>query len=200
MLNRDRDIVTPFLHPGEQLLAAASTSLAPGIPYPPAGLLPPRQPSELEQKLGKPFNVLRRAYAAVNPVSAAVGAVEDRMMDAVPDSVWHGEGMAGGWHSEAGLFVRRMRDDSASSVSTFGVTDRRYLVVVDRSKLWQLKEQYALHWEAPRHAVALHRNPTGILQRGRIDLWFADRSWAGVTTPLPSTADEVAAAAAGPYR
>ncbi|PBC71826.1 hypothetical protein BX265_6439 [Streptomyces sp. TLI_235] len=195
MLNRDRDIVTPFLQPGEQLLAAASVSLAPGIPPTPAELQVQRQPSELEQKLGKPFNVLRRAYAAVNPVGAAVGAVEDRMMDAVPDSVWHGQGMAGGWHSEAGRFVRRMRDDSASSVSTFAVTDRRHLVVVDRSKLWQLKEQYALHWEAPRQAAALHRNPTGVLQRGRVDLHFADRSWAAVTTPLPATADELAAAA-----
>ncbi|MCU7825415.1 hypothetical protein [Kitasatospora sp. DSM 101779] len=195
MLNRDRDIVTPFLQRGEQLLGAASISLAPGIPYPPPELMPRRQPSELEQKLGKKFNVLRRAYAVVNPVGAAVGAVEDRMMGAVPDSVWHGEGMAGGWHSAAGVFVRRMRDGT-SSLGTFAVTDRRHLVVVDDSKLWQLKEQYALHWEAPRQAVALHRNPTGVLQRGRIDLHFADRSWAGITTPMPSTADELAAAAA----
>ncbi|MEW1910782.1 hypothetical protein AB0442_20410 [Kitasatospora sp. NPDC085895] len=194
MLNRDRDIVTPFLQPGEQLLGAASVDLAPGIPHPPAGLLPPRRPSELEQKLGKPFNVLRRAYAVVNPVSAAVGAVEDRAVDAVPDSVWHGEGMGGGWHGEAGRFVLRMREENNGG-GTFAVTDRRHLVVVDNSKLWQLKEQYALHWEAPRQAVALHRNPTGVLQRGRIDLHFADRSWAGITTPMPSTADELAAAA-----
>ncbi|WP_030262370.1 hypothetical protein [Streptomyces sp. NRRL B-24484] len=194
MLNRDRDIVTPFLQPGEHLLGAASISLAPGIPHPPADLMPQRQPSELEQKLGRRFNVLRRAYAAVNPVSAAVGAVGDRMADAVPDSVWHGEGMAGGWHSAAGLFVRRMHEGAAAT-GTFAVTDRRHLVVVDGSRPWQLKEQYALHWEAPRQAVTLHRNPAGVLQRGRIDLHFADRSWAGITTPMPATADELAAAA-----
>ncbi|GAA4995114.1 hypothetical protein [Kitasatospora paranensis] len=197
MLNRDRDIVTPFLDPGEQLRAAAPVTLAPGIPHPPAELLTARTPGALEQRLDRPFRLLRRAYGVVDPVGAAVGAVEDRVIDAVPDAVWHGEGMAGGWPSDAGRFVARMHDEGAHGTGTLAVTDRRVLVTVDRSRLWQLLgEQHALHWQLPRHAVALHRNPTGVLQRGRVDLRFADRSWAAVTTPLPAAADELARAAA----
>ncbi|MFD9125430.1 hypothetical protein [Kitasatospora sp. NPDC059571] len=196
MLNRDRDIATPHLEPGEHLLAAAPADLAPGIPHPPAHLLTPRRPGGLEQRLGRPLTALRRAYAAVNPVSAAVGAVEDRLADAVPDTLWHGEGMAGGWQSAAGRFVLRMHDEGAHGSGTLAVTDRRLLLVVDRASAWQLlTERHELHWAAPRHTVTLHRNATGVLQRGRIDLHFADGSWAAVTTPRPAAADELAAAA-----
>lgn len=197
MLNRDRAIVTPFLDPGEHLLAAAPVTLAPGIPHPPAALLTARTPGELEQRLDRPLRLLRRAYGALNPVGAAVGAVEDRVIDAVPDAVWHGAGMAGGWPSEAGRFVARMHDEGAHGTGTLAVTDRRILVTVDRSRLWQLLgEEHTVHWQLPRPVVTVHRNPTGVLQRGRVDLHFADRSWVAVTTPLPAAADELARAAA----
>ncbi|MFF0295800.1 hypothetical protein ACFYS8_27530 [Kitasatospora sp. NPDC004615] len=195
MLDRDRQFATPFLAAGEELLAAAPVSLAPGIPRPPEALLTPRQPGELEQKLAKPFTLLRRAYAVVNPVSAGVGAVEDRMMDAVPDSVWHGKGMAGDWHTTAGRLVVRLHEDGANGSALLVLTGRRLLLLADRAKLWQLTEQHALQFELPRDEIAgAQRNAKGVTQRGRLDVHFRDGSWVGVTTPLPSAADELAAA------
>jgi len=195
MLNRDREIVTPLLQPGELLAEAANVSLAPGIPHPPQELLTPRRPSALEQKVAGPFNTLRKAYAVLNPVSSAVGAVEDRLMNAVPDSVVHGQGMGGSWQSAAGRFVVRMHDQGAGASGLFAVTDRRVLMVVDRAKLWQLSESNAVHWEASRAELAeVRRNAKGVLQRGRLDLVFADGSWAGIVTGLPANADPLAAA------
>ncbi|QKW19093.1 hypothetical protein HUT16_08490 [Kitasatospora sp. NA04385] len=195
MLDRDRQRAAPFLLPGELLRAAAPVSLAPGVPHPPLELLPPRRPGELERKLARPVGVLRRVYAALNPVSAAAGAVGDRMADAVPDAAWHGRGMNGGWTSAAGWFVARWHEDGAKGDCLLALTDRRLLLLADRAKPWQLDPAYAPHLELPRHEIAgLRRNPRGVLQRGRIDLHFPDGSWAGLTTPLPSTADEIAAA------
>ncbi|MFJ5231789.1 hypothetical protein ACIQBJ_18070 [Kitasatospora sp. NPDC088391] len=195
MLDRDRQFATPFLAPGEQLRAAAPVSLAPGVPRPPEELLTPRRPGELEQRLARPFGLLRRAYAVVNPASAAVGAVEDRLMDAVPDSVWHGRGMDGGWPSTAGRLVVRLHEDGADGSALLALTDRRLLLIADRAKLWQFTEQHALQAELPRHEItAARRNAKGVTQRGRVDLHFRDGSWLGLTTPLPSAADELAAA------
>ncbi|WP_457028197.1 hypothetical protein [Kitasatospora sp. P5_F3] len=199
MLNADREIVQPLLAPGETLIEAAKVSLAPGIARPPEALLTPRQASQLEQKLAKPFNVLRRAYAVVNPVSAAVGAVEDRVASAAPERALHGTGMGGDWASAAGRFVIRMHEDGAYASGLLTVTDRRVLMVVDRSALWQLlTEQHAVQWAVPRGELAeFRRNAKGVLQRGRIDLVFRDGSWAGVTTDLPRNADPLVAAFSG---
>ncbi|MGW4809438.1 hypothetical protein [Kitasatospora sp. NPDC004272] len=195
MLDRDRQFAAPFLAAGEQLRAAAPVSLAPGIPRPPEELLTPRRPGELEQRLAKPFGLLRRAYAVVNPASAAVGAVEDRMLNAVPESVWHGTGMDGGWHSTAGRLVVRLHEDGAHGSALLALTDRRLLLLADRAKPWQLTEQHALQLELPRPEVtAARRNAKGVTQRGRVDLHFRDGSWVALTTPLPSAADELAAA------
>ncbi|GLW70619.1 hypothetical protein Kpho02_29180 [Kitasatospora phosalacinea] len=195
MLDRDRQAATPFLAPGERLRAAATVSLAPGIPHPPAELLPPRQPAEWERKLARPIGLLRRARALVDPVASATGAVGDRIADAVPDAAWHGRGMDGGWTSAAGRFVLRWYEDGAKGDCLLALTDRRLLLLADRAKPWQLDPVYAPHHELPRHeTAALRRNPKGVLQRGRVDLHFPDGSWAALTTPLPSTADELAAA------
>lgn len=199
MLDTDRQVLEPLLEPGELLVEAATVSLAPGIPRPPEELLTPRRPSGLEQKLTRPFGALRRAYAVVNPVSSAVGAVEDRMMNAVPGRLVHGTGMDGSWTSAAGRFVVRMYEDGAYASGLLTVTDRRVLMVVDRSALWQLfTEQHAVHWAVPRGELAeFRRNAKGVIQRGRIDLVFRDGSWAGVTADLPRNADPLVAAFSG---
>ncbi|GAA3018893.1 hypothetical protein GCM10020229_32640 [Kitasatospora albolonga] len=196
MLESVRVVVQPLLEPGEKLIEAARVTLVPGIPRPPEQYLTPARPSAVEERLAKPFGLLRRAYTAVNPLSSAVGAVEDRMVGAVPDSVFHGTGMGGGWESAAGRFVIRLHTEGGHTSGLFAVTDRRVAVAVDRSALWQLfSEEYALHWAVPRHEVReLRRNATGVLQRGRIDLLFADGSWAGVTADLPRNADPLVAA------
>ncbi|WP_441246701.1 hypothetical protein [Kitasatospora sp. McL0602] len=195
MLNRDRQIVEPLLQPGETLVAAAEVSLAPGTPYPPQELLTPRRPSALEQRIAGPFGVLRKAYAVLNPVQAAVVAVEDRLADAVPASVVHGKGMGGGWRSVAGQFVVRMQDQGANAAGLFAVTERRAMMVVDRSKLWQPGTDHVVHWEEPHAALAeLRRHPKGLIQRGRLDLVFTDGSWAGIVTSVPGNADPLATA------
>ncbi|MER5864734.1 hypothetical protein [Kitasatospora sp. NPDC002040] len=196
MLQAVREAVEPLLEPGERLAEAAKVTLVPGIPRPPEELLAPRRPNALEQRLTKPFGVLRRAYTVVNPVSAAVGGVEDRMMDAVPDHLVHGTGMDGGWASAAGRFVVRMYEEGGATTGLLAVTDRRVLMVVDQAALWQLfSEKHAVHWAAPRgEVVQFRRNATGVLQRGRIDLVFRDGSWAGVTADLPRNADPLVAA------
>ncbi|MFJ8042672.1 hypothetical protein ACIRBX_19495 [Kitasatospora sp. NPDC096147] len=196
MLNAQRDAVTTSLEPGERLLEAAAVTLAPGIPHPPAELLAPRRVSPVEEGLGRSFGLLRRAYAVVNPVSAAVGAIENRVVAAEPERVLHGAGIGGGWQSAAGRLVIRLHEGGAKGGGLLAVTDRRLLVVVDRAALWQLfTEEYALHWAVPRAEVReVRRHATGVLQRGRIDLHFADGSWVAVTADLPRAADPVVAA------
>ncbi|AUG76550.1 hypothetical protein CFP65_1667 [Kitasatospora sp. MMS16-BH015] len=195
MLERDRAIVEPLLEPGELLVEAAPVDLAPGVPQPPAELLTPRRPSALEQRIAAPFGVLRKAYAVFNPVGAAVGAVEDRLQDAVPDSLVHGQGLAGGWAGSAGQLVVGMHEAGARSGGLLALTDRRLVLLADRAKLWQLTPEHVVHWSAPYHRLAaLRRHPKGVLQRGRLDLHFPDGSWLGLVTPRPAAAEELAAA------
>ncbi|MER5640674.1 hypothetical protein ABT095_27465 [Kitasatospora sp. NPDC002227] len=196
MLQQERKVIEPLLDPGERLAEAASVSLAPGITRPPEELLTPRRPSRLEERIGSSFGVLRKAYAVLNPLQSAVGALEDRVQDVTSGSVVHGKGMDGGWSSAAGRFVVRMYDQGAYAHGLFAVTDRRVLMVVDRAKIWQLgTEDHTLHWSQPYAALAgLRRHPKGVIQRGRLDLVFADGSWAGVVTGLPRNAEPLAAA------
>lgn len=103
---------------------------------------------------------------------------------------------AGGWESQAGQFLVSHYSAARLPATRLAVvfTDRRVLVLADRSKLWQTTTAYELQWEAPRAAVVgVRANPKGVLQRGRFELAFADGSWIALVASVPTHAEPFAA-------
>ncbi|RSS78578.1 hypothetical protein [Streptomyces sp. WAC06614] len=201
-----RERVRPFLYAGEQLVAVCSFELGPGVPAPPASLLAPAQPSQLqrriEEKLPRPLRRLSRSRL-LDPrrsrPAAAADAV-DRLPDAVDDlgtRLMHGTNLEGGWQSLAGKFVVALADARGSATgSLLAVTDRSWLALADVSALWQSTPVMRQAWQAPRQAVAaLRANPQGVLQRRRMDLEFTDGSWVALLASAPSEAAAFAAEA-----
>ncbi|MFD7560747.1 MULTISPECIES: hypothetical protein [unclassified Streptomyces] len=192
---------------GEQLIAVCSYELGPGVPTPPEALLAPPQPSELhrriEEKLPQPLRRLTRSRL-LDPLrsrpAAAANAV-DRLPDAVDDlgtRMMHGKSMEGGWESAAGHFViSRANARGSATGGLLAVTDRRWFALADVSPLWQLTPVMQQVWEAPRQAVAALRvNPTGVLQKGRMDMEFTDGSWVALLASPAAQASAFAADAA----
>jgi hypothetical protein len=107
----------------------------------------------------------------------------------------HGKGMHGGWESQAGQFLVAHYTAGRLPASTLAIafTDRRVLAFADRAKLWQSGRAYELQWEAPRTTVlGVRAKPKGVLQRGRIELVFADGSWIALVASVPTHAEPFA--------
>ncbi|MEU3312596.1 hypothetical protein ACGFY6_17635 [Streptomyces sp. NPDC048387] len=201
-MNQDRrEQVRPFLRAGEHLVAVCAYELAPGVPTPPEELLPPEDHSALhrriEAKLPKPLAQLVRNR--VDPRRSRPAAA-DRPAHAVdqpgarPQS---GTSMEGGWESAAGHFLISRAGARGSVDGVLAVTDRRWFGLTDVSHLWQSTPVMKEYWEVPRSAVAAVRaRPTGALQRGRMDLEFADLSWVALLASVPGQAVPFAEAAA----
>ncbi|MFJ8017036.1 hypothetical protein [Streptomyces sp. NPDC096339] len=202
-----RERVRPFMDMGEQLIAVCSYELGPGVPTPPESLLAPPQPSELhrriEEKLPRPLRKLTRSRL-LDPLrsrpAAAANAV-DRLPDAVDDlgtRLMHGKNMEGGWQSFAGHFVISLANARGSATGgLLAVTDRSWLALADVTPLWQSTPVVRQAWQAPRQAVATVRaNPTGVLQKRRMDLEFTDGSWVALLASASTDASAFAAEAA----
>ncbi|MBT2459238.1 hypothetical protein [Streptomyces sp. ISL-86] len=200
-----REQAARFVHQGERLIAACSYELAPGVPHPPEALLAPAEPSALgqriEAKLPRPLRQLVRARV-LDPRQSKPAAAADAL-DRAPDALdglgtrlMHGKGMEGGWQSAAGHFLVSRADARGSVTGVLAVTDRRWFGLSDVSPLWQSTPVMKQYWEAPRPAVAaLRANPTGVLQKGRMDIEFTDGSWVAVLASVPAHAAPFAAAA-----
>ncbi|MEB8342669.1 hypothetical protein [Streptomyces endophyticus] len=197
-----RSQVEPHLHPGEELIAACECGLAPGMPDPPVWLRqPPLLQSDLERRIksrlpGPVRNLLRPSEP--KPMGRFENAMEstERAIDNGLMRATHGKALHGGWDGQAGQFL--MTHYSAAYLSAavlmLAVTDRRVLVLADRAKLWQFKRVYEPQWEAPRTVVAdIRANPKGVVQRGRVELVFADGSWIALVASVPTHAGPFAA-------
>ncbi|MFB7462657.1 hypothetical protein ACFCZ1_03945 [Streptomyces sp. NPDC056224] len=201
-----RERVQEFVQPGERLVTWCSFELGPGVPTPPESLLAPPEPSGLqrriEERLPGPLKQLAKARALDPRRSrpAAAAAAIDRMPDAVDalgTRLMHGKSMEGGWQSAAGHFVIGRANARGSVTGVLAVTDRRWFGLSDVSQLWQMTPVMKQYWEAPRSAVsALRANPTGVLQKGRMDIEFTDGSWVAVVASVPRNAAGFVAAAA----
>ncbi|MEV6728294.1 MULTISPECIES: hypothetical protein [unclassified Streptomyces] len=111
----------------------------------------------------------------------------------------HGKGMDGGWQSAAGQLLVSRASARGSVTGVLAVTDRRWFDLCDVSPPWRMTPVLKQHWEVPRQAVAAVRaNPTGILQKGRMDIHFADGSWVAALASLPAHAAPFVNEAAGP--
>ncbi|MEU9305714.1 hypothetical protein [Streptomyces sp. NPDC048269] len=206
MTDEGRVQAQEFLQPGERLIAWCSFELGPGVPTPPESLLDLPEPSALqrriEERLPGPLRQLVKARV-LDPrrskPAAAAGAI-DRMPDAVDDlgtRLMHGKSMEGGWQSAAGHFVIGRANAGGSVTGVLAVTARRWFGLSDVSQLWQMTPVMKQYWEAPRSAVAaLRANPTGVLQKGRMDIEFVDGSWVALVASVPRDAAGFAAAAA----
>ncbi|WP_328764379.1 MULTISPECIES: hypothetical protein [unclassified Streptomyces] len=196
-----------FLHPGERLIAACSYELGPGVPHPPEALLAPAEPSALARQVAakapRPLRQLLAAGGVLDPRRSKPAAVADAI-DRAPDAVeqlgsrlMHGKSMEGDWRSAAGRFLIGRASARGSVTGVLAVTDRRWFGLTDVSPLWRMTPVLKQYWEAPRPAVtAVRANPTGVLQKGRMDIVFADGSWVAVLASLPTHAAPFAAAAA----
>ncbi|MFB6811421.1 hypothetical protein [Streptomyces sp. NPDC056387] len=199
-----------FLHPGERLIAACSYELGPGVPHPPEALLAPPEPSALARELTarapRPLRQLLRAGGVLDPRQSGPAAVADAI-DRAPDAVdrlgarlMHGKSMEGDWRSTAGRFLISRASARGSVTGVLAVTDRRWFGLTDVSPLWRTTPALKQYWEAPRQAVAAVRaNPTGVLQKGRMDIAFADGSWLAVLATHPPHATAFATASCGPH-
>ncbi|MBW5482758.1 hypothetical protein [Streptomyces bambusae] len=206
MHRETRDQVQPFLHSGERLIAVCPVEPAPGVPTPPAHLVTLAEPPALVRRVEEmlPGRLRRLARSRVldpqrSRPAAAADAVDRApdMLDEAAARLVHGPGMEGGWQSTAGDYVIRRAGTRGWSGDVLVVTDRRWFAVRDASPLWQSAKEFRLYWEAPRTAVtALRAQPKGVLQKGRMDLWFADGSWVALCAELPAHAQPFAEAAA----
>ncbi|MCX4829771.1 hypothetical protein OG746_13630 [Streptomyces sp. NBC_01016] len=205
-----RSQIEPHLQLGEQLVAVCECELAPGVPDQPLWLTQPPQESDLERRIKArlPGAVQRfLQHSPPRPISRAeriTGGVADTLEGAERainngiSRTMHGEGLHGGWESQAGEFLATHYTATHTPASQLAVafTGRRVLVLADRAKLWQLKRSYEPQWEAPRTAVAgVRANPKGVVQRGRFELVFADGSWIALVASVPTHAEPFAAQA-----
>ncbi|MCM2579098.1 hypothetical protein [Streptomyces meridianus] len=197
--------VEPHLRPGERLLAVCECGRAPGVPDLPVRLRRPPQESEFERRVKSrlPGAVQRFLQPseprAVSRTERVLEGAEQATDDALARGV-HGEGLHGGWESRAGQFLVTHCTAARVPASTLAVafTDRRVLVLADRSKLWQLDPVFEPQWEAPRSAVlGVRANAKGVLQRGRFELVFADGSWIALVASVPTHAEPFAAQVGG---
>ncbi|MCJ1676953.1 hypothetical protein MTF65_06255 [Streptomyces sp. APSN-46.1] len=201
-----REQAQRFLHPDERLIAACAYELGPGVPHPPEALLAPPESSELsrriEAKLPRALRQLVKARVLDPRQSRPAGAANaiDRAPDMVDDlgtRLMHGTSMEGGWQSAAGHFLVSRASVRGSVTGVLAVTDRRWFGLSDVSPLWQTTPVMKQYWETPRAAIgALRANPTGLLQKGRMEIQFADGSWVAVLASVPAQAAPFAAAAA----
>ncbi|MEU8437660.1 hypothetical protein AB0F18_33140 [Streptomyces sp. NPDC029216] len=200
-----REQARPFLRAGEHLVAVCAYELGPGVPTPPEDLLPPAEPSSLhrriEAKLPRPLaQLVRNQIDPRRSRTAAAAASVDRLPDAVDQvgtRLMHGKSMEGGWQSAAGHFLISRAGARGSVTGVLAVTDRRWFGLTDVSHLWQSTPVMKEYWEVPRPAVAAVRaRPTGVLQRGRMDLEFTDGSWVALLASVPAQAVSFAEAAA----
>ncbi|MFE3764183.1 hypothetical protein ACFXPI_20785 [Streptomyces sp. NPDC059104] len=201
-----REQAEAFLRPGERLIAWCSYGLGPGVPTPPWSLLPPPEPSELQRRiegrLPGPLKQLAKARVLDPRRSRPAAAADaiDRMPDAVDDfgnRLMHGTSMEGGWQSAAGRFVISRAGARGSVTGLLAVTDRRWYALSDVSQLWQMTPVMKQYWETPRSAVsALRAKPTGVLQKGRMDIEFTDGSWVALVASVPRDAAPFVAASA----
>ncbi|MET9961880.1 hypothetical protein ABZ128_22985 [Streptomyces sp. NPDC006326] len=195
-----------FLHSGEQLIAVCACEPGPGVPSPPESLLAPPEPSglgqKIEEKLPRSLQGLfkARTHDSRRSRPAAAADAADRLPDVVDDlgtRLMHGKSMEGGWQSAAGEFLISRANARGSVTDVLVVTDRRWFGLTDVSPLWQSTPVMKQYWEAPRQAVvAVRANPTGLLQKGRMDIEFADLSWVSLLAATPAAATAFAAAAA----
>ncbi|WP_328355653.1 hypothetical protein OG800_15240 [Streptomyces sp. NBC_00445] len=205
-MNKDcRDQVQPHLQPGERLLAVCECETAPGVPERPVWLRQPPRESELERRLksrlpGAVQRLLRPSEP--KPVTGFERTMEgaELTVDNALARGAHGEGMHGGWESQAGQFLVTHYTAARMPATTLAVvfTERRVLVLADRAKLWQTDRAYELQWEAPRSAVlGVRAKPKGVFQRGRFELEFADGSWIALVASVPTHAESFAAQVGG---
>ncbi|MGY0490367.1 hypothetical protein [Streptomyces sp. WG-D5] len=203
MNKEGRSQVEPHLQPGEHLIAVCECELAPGVPDMPVQLRRPPRESDLERRIKSrlPGAVQRFLQpSAPQPASRVERTMEgaEQAVDNGLARAAHGEGLQGGWESQAGQFL--VRHCTAAHLPSprlaVAFTDRRVLALADRAKPWQLKRAYEPQWEAPRSAVAgVRANPRGITQRGRLELAFADGSWIALVASVPTHAEPFAAQA-----
>ncbi|MFE2146860.1 hypothetical protein ACFXA3_34925 [Streptomyces sp. NPDC059456] len=191
-MNQDRRLqAEEFLQPEERLIAVCACEPAPGVPNPPEDLLAPPEPAALgrriEDRLPRSLQQLLKARGhdpRRDPGERAPGPAD-------------GKGMAGGWQSSAGRFLIDRAGARGSATDVLVVTDRRWFALTDVSPLWQSTPVMKQYWEVPRSAVTVVRaNAAGVLQKGRMDIEFADLSWVCVTALTPAEASAFASAAA----
>ncbi|MFD0356077.1 hypothetical protein ACFVHW_20415 [Streptomyces sp. NPDC127110] len=195
-----------FLQPGEHLIAACAHELGPGVPTPPESMLAPPDPSDLQRRIEARLPRQLRQIAKSRVLDprrsrpAAVADAIDRMPDALDQlgtRLMHGKNMEGGWQSAAGHFVISRANVRRSNACVLVLTDRRWFGLSDVSPLWQSTPVMKHYWEVPRPAVAAVRaNPTGVLQKGRMDIEFTDGSWVALLATAPQHATPFAAASA----
>ncbi|MEV0989722.1 hypothetical protein [Streptomyces sp. NPDC049949] len=191
-MNQDRRRqAEDFLQPDEQLIAVCACEPGPGVPNPPEELLAPPEPAALgrriEEKLPRPLQQFFKARGHDPRRDAA---------ERTPDPA-DGKGMEGGWQSAAGRFLIGRAEARGSATDVLVVTDRRWFALTDVSPLWQSTPVMQQYWEVPRSAITVVRaNGTGLLQKGRMSIEFADLSWVAVSALTPAEAPAFAAAAA----
>ncbi|MFF4851111.1 hypothetical protein [Streptomyces sp. NPDC001194] len=191
-MNQDRRRqAEDFLQPDEQLIAVCACEPGPGVPNPPEELLAPPEPAALgrriEEKLPRPLQQFFKARGHDPRRDAA---------ERTPDPA-DGKGMEGGWQSAAGRFLIGRAGARGSATDVLVVTDRRWFALTDVSPLWQSTPVMQQYWEVPRSEITVVRaNGTGLLQKGRMYIEFADLSWVAVSALTPAEAPGFAAAAA----
>ncbi|TDU77594.1 hypothetical protein [Streptomyces sp. KS 21] len=191
-MNQDRRRqAEEFLQPDEQLIAVCACEPGPGVPSPPEDLLAPPEPAALgrriEEKLPRSLQQLFKARTHDPRRDAA---------DRVPDPA-DGKGMEGGWQSAAGRYLISRANARGAATDVLVVTDRRWFALTDVSPLWQSTPEMRQYWEVPRSAITVVRaNGTGLLQKGRMNIEFADLSWVAVEAVTPAEAPAFASAAA----
>ncbi|WP_406183356.1 hypothetical protein [Streptomyces sp. NBC_01006] len=193
-MNQDRRRqAEDFLQPDERLIAVCACEPGPGVPSPPEDLLAPPEPAALgrriEEKLPRPLQQFFKARAHDE-------RRDDPAADRRPDPA-DGPGMEGGWQSAAGRFLIGRANARGAATDVLVVTDRRWFGLTDVSPLWQSTPTMKQFWEVPRSAVTVVRaNATGLHQKGRMHIEFADLSWVAVVAQTPAEAPAFAAAAA----
>ncbi|MFG2191239.1 hypothetical protein [Streptomyces sp. NPDC048639] len=203
-----RDQVHPFLQSGEALIVVCACEPAPGVPTPPVEMWtrPAREETALEQRIKHRLPGPLRKFLEPKPMPQDRQSAADSVVDAftsdsvVVNNATHragfGKNLEGGWQSQAGQFVIGHYNARGEGTTAIAVTDRRVLVLGNAAKVWQLKEELYLRWEASRSAVPeFRRNAKGVLQRGRFEAVFADGSWVALLTEVPTHAEQFTARA-----
>ncbi|MER7462809.1 hypothetical protein [Streptomyces sp. NPDC097981] len=188
-----------FLQPDEQLIALCVCEPGPGVPGPPERLLAPPEPAALsrriEEKFQRPLQQLFKARAHDQGRSGPAARADAEAVHGGGEP--HGKSMEGGWQSAAGHFLISRANARGSATDVLVVTDRRWFGLTDVSPLWHSTPEMKQYWEVPRSAITVVRaNASGMLQKGRMDIEFADLSWVAVVALSPAQAPLFAAAAA----
>lgn len=174
-----REEAESLMDPGEALVALFTTvRAAPGTP----------DPSRLRtmSTSGSPLRVAGRGLLlAAGESERIVGNAMGRML--------HGKGVHGGGSSSAASLVRALQPHGAP----LAVTSRRVALLHGQRSLGTAA--LSVVWDLPRDQIREVRAAArGVVQRGRVEIRFADGSWLAVVTVPAGDAQALATTLGSP--